>query len=240
MGKYKQIRMSSDRVTETLLKNKKGMNIQQTQGNDENYKFFDSTMSTELQKVRTLDDEQIIEDKSKEQIIIFDKIQYVRNLRWSCCTLGVFNLLILFGFVFILIYFLFFRTPHFRIEQIQITEPPSGENPSLGINIIIQIYNPNLQSLNVERVELSLDLLRLNGNRGIVLPKFSETFKKFAQTPCSGRSYSTLNVTGSVPLSAEQSQLVILNQFGFEVNGNVYYYKEQHSSVSRQQFILGN
>lgn len=229
----------TDKSTEQLIK-KKGMNIQQISGNDEDYKFFDGTVSSELDKAKTLDDEQTFEDNSKEKIIIFDKIQYVRNIRWATCTLSVLNLLIVFGFVFILIYFLFFRNAYFRIEQIQITQPPLDRG-IMKLNIIIDVWNPNLQTLNLENVDLSLHLL--NSRNQVQGPKFNEKFQNFTQMACSGMSFSTFNVTGYVPLTMEQSSLVLTHQFGFKMSGRIYYGVlglTQTTQVTKTQFILGN
>lgn len=54
-----------------------------------------------------------------------------------------------------MMYYLFFRTPYIVIQQAQVWRIPVGNSRSelfLGLKIIFEVFNPNVQTFDIESV----------------------------------------------------------------------------------------
>lgn len=151
------------------------------------------------------------------------------------------NLVIVFVFVFFIVYFLFFRTPVFRIEQIQITKPPSDGVMELVVKV--NVWNPNVQSISLDRVNLVMTVVSTMKNQRVpyTLELKDQPIRNMTSTVCRGMSFSTVDVRSSVRLNLIAQKLVLTHEYGLRLVGRVTYTiigVAQTDTVTKSQFVF--
>jgi hypothetical protein len=210
----------------------------------EDLKFkYDVTTGTALStlSVSSLEEERRLVDPSKEHVQILNKISQMKRWRWGFCATAVLNLIIIALFIFIIVYFLFFRNPVFRVEQIQVLKSPT--DLTMNVNVKLNIWNPNVQTLQLDKIYMILSVVSTMKNQPnpYVLELKDQPIKNLTRTSCGGMAFSTVDVTSSVRLNLIAQSLVLTHQYGFRLSGKVTYSilgVLQSQDLEKSQFVF--